>query len=138
MARNICVDFDGVIHSYMTPWEAADIIPDAPVKGAIEWLEYMILHEDYIVSIYSSRSRQGGGINAMEDWLVKHFSHPDLVNHINFPNAKPPAHMYIDDRAFCFRGTFPSIQEIDSFKPWFDKYKAVSYTHLTLPTILLV
>ena len=35
----ICVDFDGVIHSYTSGWKGIDVIPDDPVPGAIEWLE---------------------------------------------------------------------------------------------------
>ena len=34
----LCVDFDGVIHSYTSGWEGIDMIPDPPVEGAIKWL----------------------------------------------------------------------------------------------------
>ena len=34
----LCVDFDGVIHSYISGWKGADVIPDPPVPGAIEAL----------------------------------------------------------------------------------------------------
>lgn len=34
----LCVDFDGVIHLYTTPWTNAFTISDGPVPGALEWL----------------------------------------------------------------------------------------------------
>ncbi len=123
MDKHLCVDFDGVIHSYMTPWRNAEFIPDPPVEGAFQWLEDMIILGTYRINIYSSRSSQFGGILAMKDWFLKHgFAYLD---YLEFPEAKPPAYLTIDDRAICFRGTFPSVQELDNFKPWFDKYAKV-------------
>jgi hypothetical protein len=34
----ICVDFDGVLHSYASGWKGAGVVADGPVDGAIEWL----------------------------------------------------------------------------------------------------
>lgn len=34
----LCVDFDGVIHSYTSGWQGETIIADPPVKGALKWL----------------------------------------------------------------------------------------------------
>jgi len=123
MKRHLCIDFDGVIHSYMTPWSGAHVISDPPVEGAIAWLTEMVNHENYIVNIYSSRSSQVGGIEAMIRWLDEYMDWEP--GDINFPVTKPPAYLTIDDRAICFRGTFPSVRELDNFKPWFDKYKEV-------------
>jgi hypothetical protein len=39
MAKPIlCVDFDGVIHSYSSGWQGADIVNDPPTPGALAWL----------------------------------------------------------------------------------------------------
>ncbi len=123
MDKHLCVDFDGVIHSYMTPWSGIDVIPDPPVNGAFAWLGMMIMHDDYIVNIYSSRSKSPYGIAAMKNW----FNDQGFLftDYLEFPTQKPPAYLTIDDRAICFKGTFPSVQELDNFKPWFDKYKKV-------------
>ena len=60
----LCVDFDGVIHSYASGWKGADAIPDPPVPGAMEFLREALRH--FRVSIFSSRSNQPGGIAAMQ------------------------------------------------------------------------
>jgi len=128
----ICVDFDGVIHSYVSGWQGIDVIPDPPVDGAIDWLKaHLPLHEEAdpfhattyegpIVQIYSSRSKSWKGRRAMRRWLVKHGLHPAYIAEkvLKFPKKKPAAFLTIDDRAICFDGTFPSTDEMMAFKPW--------------------
>lgn len=64
----LCLDFDGVLHSYTTKWVNARTIPDPPVEGAMQTLlRYM---EHFEVHILSSRSHQWGGRRAMKRWLV--------------------------------------------------------------------
>lgn len=41
-----------------------------------------------------------------------------LLKRIRFPRTKPSAVLYIDDRAHCFTGTFPTVEQIKAFKPW--------------------
>jgi len=127
MSKILCVDFDGVLHSYSSGWQGADIIPDPPVDGAMQWLGKIILSgADYNVQIYSSRSKDPEGIKAMRDWVrenIKNTGYDEdtcihILGKIAYPTQKPPAYLTLDDRAICFRGTFPSIQELDLFKPW--------------------
>lgn len=128
----ICVDFDGVIHSYTSGWQGVSVINDAPVEGAIEWLEQHLPVPDElggsfapeytgpIVQIYSSRSKSFFGRRAMKKWLVKHGLHPAYLKEdlLKFPSKKPAAFLTIDDRAICFSGIFPTTSEMMSFKPW--------------------
>ena len=118
----ICVDFDGVIHSYTSGWQGVDVVADEPVPEAFEWLITMLedFGEDGIPKpvIYSSRSKSEEGIKAMKEWFAIHGFPHDLLELLEFPTQKPPAFLTIDDRAICFTGTFPTIQEMREFKPW--------------------
>lgn len=127
----ICVDFDGVIHSYTSGWQGIDVIQDPPVPGAIQFLESHLpvpdsicamagQHEGPIVQIYSSRSKSWRGRRAMKKYLVENGLHPAYISEgiLKFPKEKPAAFLTIDDRAICFDGTFPTTQEMMDFKPW--------------------
>lgn len=114
----ICVDFDGVIHSYTTGWQGANIASDPPVPGAIEWLRALIEGDQVEPQIYSSRSRQEGGILCMKEWLIRHGLPVELADALQFPTQKPAAFLTIDDRAICFDGDFPSAADMLSFVPW--------------------
>lgn len=120
----LCLDFDGVLHSYISGWKGATEIPDPPVPGALEFLEEATRH--FSVCIYSSRSNQPGGRDAMLRWLIKHAGGnevalqdaPAWVSMIAWPDHKPPALVTLDDRAICFTGVWPSMAELRDFKPW--------------------
>ena len=133
----ICVDFDGVIHSYTSGWKGVFVIPDPPVPGAIKWLEDHLPVPDCIcamapeytgpiVQIYSSRSKSFFGRRAMKKWLVANGLHPGYIREglLKFPVRKPAAFLTIDDRAICFDGQFPSTEEMLSFVPWNKKVPA--------------
>ena len=111
----LCLDFDGVLHSYTSGWKGAEVISDPPVEGAKEFLQEVVEH--FHVNVLSSRSHQPGGRNAMFKWCAKHFT-LELTEHLRFPEHKPAAFITIDDRAVQFNGTWPSIDYIRNFKPW--------------------
>jgi len=111
----LCVDFDGVINSYVTGWRGADVINDPPVPGAIEFLRKATQHFD--VHVHSSRSHQPGGVAAMRHYIAAHGGDA-LAAQITFPDHKPPAFLSIDDRALTFTGIFPAIEQLKSFRPW--------------------
>jgi hypothetical protein len=116
--RSLCIDFDGVIHSYTSGWQGADVVADPPVEGAIEWLTMLVEDGGYEVNIYSSRSKQDDGIDTMMRWLLSNGMAGDIIPHIQFPTKKPAAWITIDDRCICFNGTFPTKEEINNFTPW--------------------
>lgn len=111
----LCLDFDGVLHSYISGWQGAEQVPDAPVEGAGPFLESAINVFD--IYVFSSRSGQPGGISAMEEWCVAHFG-PVITSRLSFPVRKPPALVTIDDRAIQFDGTWPDVTELKAFQPW--------------------
>lgn len=124
--KSIAIDFDGVINSYISGWKGADNIPDPPIEGVLKFIDDIIKTDRYKVEIFSTRNHQSNAINAMKKWLIKYFTiyygnegkAIETVSSILFPINKPKAHIYIDDRAFPFKGKFPSIDYIDNFEPW--------------------
>ena len=117
MAKIIAIDFDGVLHSYSSGWTGPEEALDPPVPGAEEFLCDLIADSRFDPCIYSSRSRQEGGIKCMREWIERHMPRVKL-NKLRFPTMKPAAFMTLDDRAICFEGTFPSLETVDAFKPW--------------------
>ncbi len=127
----LCVDFDGVIHSYTSPWTNATTISDPPVTGALKWLWRAT--EWFDVQIYSSRSKDPMAREAMRDWMIEHSrqefgdEHPMSKWHLGGPDypitfayEKPAAFLTIDDRALTFDGDWSEFDPADllSFKPW--------------------
>jgi hypothetical protein len=125
----ICVDFDGVIHSYKSGWKGIEVVNDPPVHGAFRWL--LRAMERFDVQIYSSRSGQEGGIRAMQKWF-EHWAPIEFMGHqpsilalmtgLKFPMDKPKPFLTIDDRALTFNGKWddpmwePEVLAV--FKPW--------------------
>lgn len=119
----ICLDFDGVIHSYTSGWKGPRNIPDPPVDGALTFILDALRHYDVV--IHSSRARYFGGISAMRQWLRKHAGSlwwdtpagPGIED-VRFVRWKPPAVVTIDDRAIRFDGKFPTPREAATLVPW--------------------
>lgn len=121
----LCLDFDGVVHSYTSGWKGARNIPDPPVPGALNFISDA-LEAGWKVVIHSSRARYFGGISAMRAWLMKHAGNqwdcmgPSFCD-VKFARWKPSAVITIDDRGFQFQGTWPSLESIKAFKPWYKR-----------------
>lgn len=124
----LCLDFDGVIHSYTSGWQGAGVCNDPPVAGTLEFLEEATKH--FRVLIYSSRSKSLSGRRAMKQYMRTHFDVPlpfspdhwgdTLSEMLEYPWFKPPALITIDDRALTFDGIWEnySPDRLLSFKPW--------------------
>lgn len=110
----ICLDFDGVIHSYKSGWVSYEIIPDPIVKGVREFIEEA--KKDYKICVFTTRAKTENGKLAVKGYLIKNGID---VSDIEITDTKPPAIAYIDDRAICFTGTFVGLlDKIKAFKPW--------------------
>lgn len=144
----LCLDFDGVLHSYTSGWHGARRIPDPPVSGALEFVVGAL--EWFQVAILSSRSHAWFGRYAMKRWLREHLyalgianevplwwadyicagsamepwahevynSANRVINAIQWPLHKPPAMVTLDDRALTFTGQWPSFDDLKAFQPW--------------------
>ena len=108
--RTICLDFDGVLHSYRSGWCGAEIIPDPPIHGTRESVAR--LRQQYRVVVHSARCHTPEGRLAVANWLERHgIAVDDVCEH------KPPSHVYVDDRAVRFRGNWDDVlDEIREFR----------------------
>lgn len=133
----LCMDWDGVIHSYSSGWKGPAIIPDPPVPGALLWL--LKASKLFDVVIYSSRSKDPEAITAMRMWLAYHahatlsdLQASELLAVVTFAHEKPAAFLTIDDRAICFDGDWSKLdpEKLLKFKPWYQKQegKVISET----------
>lgn len=112
MKQTVVFDFDGVIHSYISGWQGSSVIPDPPVPGIAEAIQEIRKH--YIVAVVSTRCATPEGIEAVNDWLSEYGIEVDAVL-----KEKPPAIVYIDDRAICFDGNPTTLlSKIQMFEVW--------------------
>lgn len=124
----LCIDFDGVIHSYEKGWQHG-IIYGSVVPGFFEWAEKAA--KQFKLVIYSSRSKSEEGQMAMLAWLINQrrewraaggmHETTDALG-LEFADQKPAAWLTIDDRAIHFKGDW-SAPELEpdamrAFKPW--------------------
>ena len=128
--RILCLDFDGVIHSYKSGWQGVWTIGDPPVPGAIEFIREMAGEPDefgpearpgpFRVAILSSRSKYPLARTRMKLWLLKHGLEPGYFHDglVYFPLFKPAAHLTIDDRAIQFKGVWPRLVDVLQFRAW--------------------
>lgn len=118
----LLIDFDGTLCEFRR-WHSADTIEGAPTPGAMEALRNY-LDADFKVCVYSARSKEPGAIEAMQGWLRLYGMTDDEMHRISFPTQKPSAFLTIDDRAWCFTGEWPSVQDIYEFRPWYRRNPA--------------
>lgn len=115
----LCVDFDGVLHSYDGKWGGHDVIEGEPVPGAIEWIEQIT--EDFDLAILTTRTFTIEGASAVRAWLRRYVS-PEAMVFVKCVSHKPPALLYIDDRAWRFDGSnWPSREDVHRAIPWWKR-----------------
>lgn len=125
----ICIDFDGVIHSYERGWQNGEIYGTV-TPGFFEWVE--LAKDQFRLVIYSSRSNSYGGVIEMSQWLhkqrsiwrnTKGFRNDQSMTEIEFAHEKPAAFLTIDDRAIRFDGRWDWLRPeyLLEFKPWNQK-----------------
>lgn len=114
MNKTVVFDFDGVIHSYTSGWKGQYVIPDPPVPGIKEAIDD-IRSAGYEVVVVSTRCASVQGNGAVRAWLLDNEIEVDAVM-----MKKPPAIVYIDDRAICFDGKPETLlAKVREFAPWY-------------------
>ncbi len=100
--KTVCLDFDGVIHSYRRGWTG--LVPeDPPEPGAKEFIQ-MLINRGAKVVVCSARCGAEEGCRATVEWLEKHDFPPVKVSH-----GKPIADYYVDDRAIKYDGDWGKV-----------------------------
>jgi hypothetical protein len=116
----ICIDFDGVIHSYERGWQNGTIYGTV-VPGFFGWAAEA--QKFFRLVIYSSRSATDEGRLAMGKWLAMQLRswEGDPIE-LTMAAEKPAAFLTIDDRAITFTGDWsePLLhpEALRMFKPW--------------------
>jgi hypothetical protein len=133
--KRIFVDFDGVINSFQSGqfgWQGGhgqfDGGLDPPVEGAGRFLIDLVDH-GWEVYIFSVRLNDPEQIEVVAQYLLRvlldELGSRDLgmkyLRVLKLTNIKLHAHVYLDDRGWRFNGTFPSLKELEEFRPWWKK-----------------
>jgi hypothetical protein len=138
----ICLDFDGVIHSYERGWQNGELYGTV-TPGFLDWAHKAGKH--FRLVVYSSRSKDPDSIKEMAVWIgghafqegwqitdfpseaspflrLLHARRADLIL-LEFTNQKPPAFLTIDDRAIRFEGRWDWLdpEQLREFKTWTEK-----------------
>ena len=109
----ICLDFDGVCNTYRG-WKGKEELYE-PAEGLTEFLEELKA-QGYEVVVHSTRPP-----GKLKAWFKKH-GLQELVD--GFPQDKPPAVAYVDDRGIRFDGDFYKVLSyigVRGTEPWWLK-----------------
>ena len=108
--ETICLDFDGVLHSYVSGWQGETVIADPPIHGTDKAVAR--LRKRYRVVVHSARCNTKAGREAVERWLEQNGITVDEVC-----EHKPPAKVYVDDRGVRFDGKWEEVMvAVDAFR----------------------
>lgn len=121
----VCLDFDGVIHSYVSGWQGASVADDPPTPGAIQFIRAVLADPELSITICSSRFLHPSGKDTVRRYLSDHGMTPEEIEQVYMDDRKPPAFITLDDRAHTFTGTFPSLHTLKDFKPWYKKAQSI-------------
>ena len=112
MSKIIAVDLDGVLAQF-EGWKGEDHI-GSPLPGAMEFLQSLVSAGMQPV-IFTTRTGP-----ALGEWIQKYLP-PDVLECLIVTSTKQPAWVQIDDRAICFTGAYPTVNQILDFKPWWQQ-----------------
>ena len=107
----VCVDLDGVLNLF-DAWRAPEYF-HPPRPGAREFLR-KLNDAGFRVCIFTVR---------WCEWVERWLEENGLKAYVDsVTDKKPPAQVYLDDRAVCFRGDFEeAFEQIVRFRPFWEQ-----------------
>ena len=108
--KTIAIDLDGVLDEYTGKYDE-NKIPDIR-NGAKDFI--IKLSKDYKLILFTTRES-----SKAKDWLIEN----DINQYFSsITNIKPPAYIYLDDRALKFNGNYDdTLNAIKNYKVYWKK-----------------
>jgi hypothetical protein len=103
-AKNIAIDFDGVIHNFDKGFHDGTCYGD-PLPGSLEALKK--ISENYNIVIFTAKAKPSRplvngktGTELVQEWLERH----NVMQYVKDITAeKPRSQIYIDDKGYHFQ-----------------------------------
>ena len=118
----IGVDFDGTLVSYKG-FQGMDHIGDL-LPGAAEWLQELKA-AGHTVVIFTARATDPEGLAFVRRYVREH-NLTEVIDGITGSKLYS-FDLFLDDRALRFEGTYPTMQELATTRPWWKALTAESF-----------
>lgn len=115
-AKNIAIDFDGVVHTFDKGYHDGTCY-GAPIDGSLEAIKK--LSKKYNIIIFTAKAKPSRplvnnktGTELVRDWLEEH----GVLKYVSEITAeKPRAFLYIDDKGYRFENWPDTMKFLEDF-----------------------
>lgn len=115
-AKNIAIDFDGVVHTFDKGYHDGTCY-GAPIDGSLEAIKK--LSKKYNIIIFTAKAKPSRplvnnktGTELVRDWLEEH----GVLKYVSEITAeKPRAFLYIDDKGYRFENWSDTMKFLEDF-----------------------
>lgn len=115
-AKNIAIDFDGVVHTFDKGYHDGTCY-GAPIDGSLEAIKE--LSKKYNIIIFTAKAKPSRplvnnktGTELVRDWLEEH----GVLKYVSEITAeKPRAFLYIDDKGYRFENWPDTMKFLEDF-----------------------
>ncbi len=115
-AKNIAIDFDGVVHTFDKGYHDGTCY-GSPIAGSLEAIKE--LSKKYNIIIFTAKAKPSRplvnnktGTELVRDWLEEH----NVLKYVSEITAeKPRAFLYIDDKGYRFENWSDTMKFLEDF-----------------------
>jgi len=115
-AKNIAIDFDGVVHTFDKGYHDGTCY-GSPINGSLEAIKE--LSKKYNIVIFTAKAKPSRplvknktGTELVRDWLEEH----NVLKYVSEITAeKPRAFLYIDDKGYRFDNWSDTMKFLEDF-----------------------